>query len=419
VLEHVVIVTDSLSVDGGSAKVALGSARALAERGFRVTVFGGSGEASDELARCPNLDIVNTGQGDAFDSPNRFGGAIQGLWNRPAAARMGALLATLDREHTVVHVHGWTKSLSSSVVARVVRAGFRLVITLHDYFTACPNGCLYLHGERRICTLKPMSVACVATNCDSRNYAVKLYRVLRQFVQQTAGCVPNEAASFISVSTFSRRVLAPMLPVGSRVFAVDNPVDATRGERVAAEANGAFVFVGRLSPEKGGTLLAEAARRANVPVTFIGDGPDRAAIARINPEARFVGWVDRREVKAQLRAARCLVMPSLWSETNGLVVLEAAALGIPAIVPSGSAAADLIEPGRTGLAFKRGDAGDLTAQLRACANDDHLVSRLSRATYTAFWRKAPTMHAHVDRLLATYHDILAGDSAAAVSKRSA
>jgi len=264
-----------------------------------------------------------------------------------------------------------------------------------------------------------MSLACVATNCDSRNYAFKMYRVLRQVIQQSAGCIPHDAASYISVSSFSQRVLAPMLPVNSRFFAVDNPVDATRGERVAAEDNALFAFVGRLSPEKGGTLLAEAARRANVPVVFVGDGPDRAAISRINPSARFIGWVDHHEVKAQLRAARCLVMPSLWSETNGLVVMEAAALGIPAIVPSGTAASDLIETGQTGLAFERGNAADLAAQVRSCATDDHLIARLSRATYSTFWRKAPTMHSHVDRLLAIYHDLLAGDSSAAISKRSA
>jgi glycosyltransferase involved in cell wall biosynthesis len=365
------------------------------------------------------VSIVSTGQGYAFASPNRLGGALQGLWNRSAAAKMSALLATLDPERTVVHVHGWTKSLSSSVIARIVRAGYPLVVTLHDYFSACPSGCLYLHGERQICTLKPMSVACITTNCDSRNYAFKLYRVLRQFIQQTAGCIPHDSASYISVSNFSRRVLAPMLPANSRFYAVDNPVDAPREERIAAETNGAFVFVGRLSPEKGGTLLAEAARRANVPVIFVGDGPEREAIARVNPDARFIGWVDHHEVMAQLRAARCVVMPSLWSETHGLVVLEAAALGIPAIVPSGTAAQDLIEPGRTGVVFGRGDVDDLTAQLRACATDDHLIARLSRATYSSYWRKTPTMHAHVERLLSAYHAVLDCDQPNIISKRSA
>jgi len=65
-LEHVVIVTDSLAIDGGSAKVALGSALAIARSGLTVTVFAASGEASRELAACRNVRLVSTGQGEAL-----------------------------------------------------------------------------------------------------------------------------------------------------------------------------------------------------------------------------------------------------------------------------------------------------------------------------------------------------------------
>jgi hypothetical protein len=155
-LRHVVVVTDSLSIDGGSAKVALGSALALARQGLHVTVFAATGDASPELRETANLDIVCTGQGEALKARNGLLGALQGLWNRQAYRRMNELLATLDRKHTVVHVHGWTKALSSSVIASIVRARFPIVVTLHEYFTACPTGCLYLHRDRRVCDIAPM-----------------------------------------------------------------------------------------------------------------------------------------------------------------------------------------------------------------------------------------------------------------------
>ena len=86
-------------------------------------------------------------------------------------------------------------------------------------------------------------------------------------------------------------------------------------------------------------------------------------------------------------------------------MLEAAALGIPAIVPDGTATARLIERGRTGLDFTRGDVDDLAARLRECT-DDASVERLSGNAYDAFWRRPPTMANHVDRLLATYAEVL-------------
>jgi glycosyltransferase involved in cell wall biosynthesis len=404
-LEHVVIVTDSLAIDGGSAKVALGSALGLARSGLTVTVFAAAGEASRELADCPNIRLISTGQGEALAARNRVAGALRGIWNRRAYARMRELLATLDRRRTVVHVHGWTKALSSSVIAAIVRSRFPVVITLHEYFSVCPNGCLYLHRDGRTCDLVPMSRACIGKNCDSRNYAFKLYRVARGFVQRTAGALPRRIAHYITVSNFSRNIIAPMLPPASRYYAVPNPVDAAPQPRAAAERNAPFLFIGRLSPEKGGVLLARAARLAGVRVHFIGEGPDRENIMLANPEARCLGWLDPQSVASQLRGARCIVVPSLWFETFGLVVREAAAAGIPAIVAAGTAPAELVQPGRTGLTFARGDVDDLAARLRACT-DDATVERLSTAAYAEYWRNPATMAAHVDAVLQTYNAVL-------------
>lgn len=404
-VEHVVVVTDSLSIDGGSSSVALRSAVALARTGLHVTVFAASGDASPDLLSCPNLRVISTGQGDALSAKNPLTGALRGIWNVRVYRAMCELLATLDRARTVVHLHGWTKALSSSVVASVVRSRFRIVLTLHEYFTACPTGCLYLHRDRKVCTLKPMSLACITKDCDSRNYAVKLYRVARQFVQQTAGRIPSGILHYITVSNFSKRIIESSLPPDRTMYAVDNPIDAVREPRVAAETQTAVVFIGRLSAEKGGALLAQAAKLAGVPVTFVGDGPDRAAIELENPSAVITGWVDRTGVAAALRNARCIVMPSLWYETLGLVVLEAAALGIPAIVPEGTAARDLVTAGVTGLSFERGSVAALAAQLATLA-DAGAVERMSRNAYDAFWSKPPTMAAHVERLRCAYDDML-------------
>ena len=404
-LEHVLVVTDSLTVDGGSAKVALSSAAALAESGLRVTIFAAGGQVSPDLAAHENVRVVSTGQGDALGAPNRLAGALRGLWNRPARAQMTALLATLDPERTVVHVHGWTKALSSSVVAAAVRAKFPVVITLHEYFSACPTGCLYLHRDRKVCTLRPMSAACILTDCDSRSYGFKLYRVLRQLIQRYAGAIPHATRHLITVSSFSRRVLEPLLPSGRRFHAVDNPVDAERGPRARPEEQDTFVFVGRLSPEKGGLLLAQAALRAGVKVTFVGDGPERAAIETANPGATVTGWLDRAGVAAHVRRARALVVPSLWYETLGLVVLEAAAVGTPAVVPRDTAPGELVRSGETGLSFARGDVEDLAAQLQTLT-DDATVERMSRSAYAAFWSNPPTMSAHIRQLLSAYDDVL-------------
>jgi glycosyltransferase involved in cell wall biosynthesis len=117
------------------------------------------------------------------------------------------------------------------------------------------------------------------------------------------------------------------------------------------------------------------------------------------------GWIDRDEVRRHLTSARCLIFPSHWYETYGLVVAEAAAYGIPAIVSDVTAAAERVEDGATGWVFRSGDTADLARCLGEAA-DDTWLGRMSAAAYDRFWQAAPTSTAHAADLLAIYDAVL-------------
>ena len=105
----------------------------------------------------------------------------------------------------------------------------------------------------------PLSPACIAYNCNSRSYARKLMRVGRHALIEGAGLV-GSAATVITISRLQKTVLAPYLPKRTRYFEVSNPVDAEPLGRKADRPLGDIVFVGRVSPEKGANVFAEAAR---------------------------------------------------------------------------------------------------------------------------------------------------------------
>jgi len=400
-VRHLVLVCDTAFIDGGSAQVALTSALELADRGYRVTIFAGVGPAMPDLLAHPNIDVVCLDQKDILSDTNRLRAATQGLWNRAAARVFDALLGRCDRDETVVHVHSWTKSLSASPIHAALEHRFRIVITLHEFFTVCPIGSLYNHPRAEICHLRPMSLACVRTNCDSRSYAHKVWRVARQVMQQRIAGVPARVRDFITVSELSHEVLEPLLPAPSHLHPVAYPIAAVRAAAVDAAANTPFAYVGRLSKEKGADLFAAAAVAEGVAHVFIGDGPSRADVETISPSATITGWQDHDGVVAHLHEARALVFPSRWYETFGLVVMEAAALGIPAIVPDSSAAARNVVDGVTGLIFRSGDVADLRRKIALLA-DDERVRAMSRAAYERFWTNPSTLATHVDRLLDVY-----------------
>lgn len=400
----IIIVNDFAFVNAGTAQVALLSAGGLVRSGHDVTLFAAVGPF-DAQYHLPGLRVICTGQHEIVTDPQRGRAAVQGIWNTYAAHVMAAFLAEMDPCETVIHLHGWTKGLSSSVIRAAVVRGFRVVATLHDYFAACPNGGFFNYQTQEICHLDPLSRQCIQTNCDARSYPQKLWRVARQVVAHRFGLYPRGVRHFITISDVSEAALAPYLPADAVFHRIPNPTAAVQDVPVDAGSNRTFVCVGRLAPEKGVTLLARAAHGTGLPVRFIGDGAERASVEAACPEASISGWVSGGIVTEELRRARTLVLPSLWYEGQPLAVGEAAALGVPAIVPDTCAAREMVVDGKTGLWFRGGSTEDLAEKMKFMRSDAQ-VQAMGDAAYRQFWRDAYTLERHVGELEKLYDNVL-------------
>ena len=412
----VVICFDHASITGGQAKVAFDSAVGLKQRGHRPIVFAAVGPIAPQLMAA-GIETVCLDQSDLVGNPSKAAAAVQGIWNFKAAAALDALLRSLPRERTLVHVHGWAKALSPAIAGPIARSGLPALYTMHEYFQFCPNGGFYNYQERHICTLKPMGAACWATNCDSRNYARKLWRNVRQLAAQHIAHLPEIFSDYIAISGLQESVATPLLPPGVALHRVSNPVAVPDLGQKPDPTSGKVIFVGRLSPEKGVLLFAEAARQVGLVPTFIGDGPMAGELAARYPEARLLGWHDPAGVHAAMRAARALVFPSLWYEGQPLTVLEAKGLGVPVVVSDVCAAREEVEDGVSGLWFKSDDVADLARALRALA-DDATVAAMSKAAYDAYWADPPTLDAHVERITGVYRGMIEKRAATASASLS-
>ncbi len=400
----IVICVDHASVTGGQAKVAFDSALGLKAAGHRPILFTSAGPVSDDL-KASGVEVICLDQADLVGNSSKIQAAVQGVWNFRAAEALGKLLSECPPTRTVVHVHGWAKALSPSIARPIAASGLPAIYTIHEYFLFCPNGGFYNYQSGEVCSLKPLSSACWATNCDSQNYGRKIWRNLRlSFAREVVG-LQSVFSDYICISALQAKIVAPHLPQGIRLHAVSNPIAVEAVGPKANPASGEFVFVGRLSPEKGPLLFAEAARSAGVTPVFVGDGPLAEKLRQTYPEAKMLGWQKPEQARAALRNARALVFPSLWYEGQPLTVLEAKALGTPVIVSDVCAGREEIADGDMGLWFKSGDAEDLARALREMQDDD-FVRRCSAAAYNAYWRDPPTLQAHIAKIEAIYFSLL-------------
>jgi len=400
----VVVLNDFCHVQGGASKVAIDEAVGLANQGIKVIFVGAVGPICDELRQAP-LRVECLDQAQLLDVARNPSVVLQGLWNTKAATRVRGILAGLSPSQTVVHLHGYTKALTTSPVRAAQSLGFKVVCTLHDFFAACPNGAFFDYGRAAPCPRRALSLGCVTARCDKRHYVHKLFRVVRGYLQRVMGHFPASVDDYISLSERSAAILAPYLPKRARMHKLANVIGVAELPPVAVEDNDRILYVGRLDEEKGVRLLARTAASLGMPVTFVGDGPLRAEIEAMQG-ATVTGWLSPEQVQLQLTSARCLVFPSLWYETYGLTVAEAAARGIPAIVSDVSAAAERIEDGVTGWCFKSGDADDL-ARCLALTADNAAVGMAGAEAYQRYWSDAQTLASHATGLLTIYRSALA------------
>jgi len=137
--------------------------------------------------------------------------------------------------------------------------------------------------------------------------------------------------------------------------------DATTPERFA-------LIVSALVPYKRVDVAIAACARAGVPLTIVGDGPERAALERDAPAStRFLGRVSDDEIRALYRRAAVALLPG--EEDFGIVPLEAQACGRPVVALGRGGAVETVKHGETGL---------LVDELSAEAFADAIVDAVDR-----------------------------------------
>jgi len=180
------------------------------------------------------------------------------------------------------------------------------------------------------------------------------------------------AAQHATFKELGRALLAP-IENAAFIEAIDAPV----------RQNFALVLA-RICYEKGIHLAIDAAQLAMMPLIIAGQVfPyethqtyfNESIEPRLNAQCRFVGAVRGREKRRLLSTARCVLVPSLATETSSLVALEALACGTPVVAFDRGALREIIEQGRTG--FLVNSIEEMAQAMQAC---EYIASQTCRET---------------------------------------
>ena len=399
---RVVIINDTATARGGAAKLALQLTHGLASRGVNVTFFAGDDGENEEL-RALGVDVLAIGGQPLLKSRRAV---IDGIYNRTAAIRLQALIDEVDRQDVVYHVHSWSQILSPSIFDALAPVAARTALTTHDFFLVCPNGNFSIYPKSEQCTLRPMSLRCMAANCDKRRYAHKIWRLVRQTVLNAKIDFRRAPYSVLAIQSG----MIPYLTRGGvpeeQISVLTNPANRLVADRVTAEANDEILYVGRLEHEKGVDILAGVARDAGARLRVIGAGDDETAVRRAYPDAIFHGWSERKEIADAFGKARFFVMPSRCTEPFGLAAAEALRAGLPVMTSKSCLIGGDIRRKGMGDVCDVFDRDAFLNRVKQWQRDDDAIMSMSVAAYESASDIAQTESQWIDNHLAHYERLI-------------
>ena len=367
-------------------------------------------ESTTRLLRAHGHEVIEMTRDNAdLKSPLAKIGALgSSIFSLASKRRAWDLIETHAPD--LAYVHNLYPTLSTSVLDACREAGLPVVMAVHDYKLTCPMGQHLRNGS--ICTkCLDGSVAWSAIHSCKGGRLTSAAYALSHGITRMRGAYHRGVDFFVTPSRFAADHLVHAGFDRARITVVphmcDLPVETTE------RADGEYAaFVGRLSPEKGVDVLLAAAKETTIPVRIAGNGTIATDNAPQN--VQFVGSISHDRLPAFYRGARFLVVPSIWFEVFGLIVVEAMFHGIPVIASNIGALPELVENEHNGLLFPAGDAAALAQAMRRLWDDAPLCRRLGNAgRETAAKKYGPD--AFYRRLLAVF-DRACADRAPAVQR---
>ena len=303
-----------------------------------------------------------------FQNQKGIKGAFQflcSIWNIFAAQTLRKKINSFQPD--VIHVHNWHFA-SGPIIFRVAKKlNIPVFHTLHNYRILCPSGILLHNNELFTDSLQQ----------DFPWTAVRK-KVYRDSIFQTfwLGFIVwfhkkigtwNSINKYICLTSFVIELFQQSkIGLDEDKFTVKPNFTENSSEPSQITRENHFLFIGRLSEEKGIQTLLDSFKGSTFHLRIAGDGPMKKYVIKFLQEDKniqYIGSLSRQEVKNELQRTQALIFPSIWFETFGMTIIEAFSTGTPVIASNIGAPSTLILDNKNGIHFNPGNSKDLLLKI--------------------------------------------------------
>ncbi len=319
---------------------------------------------------------------DRIEKMSKLHVALRTIWSLETYRKIRRLIA---QEHPdLVHVQNFFPLISPSIFWACHKEGIPVVMHVRNFRLLCPSAYLYFQGhiyEDNVGKLFPWRAVKDAVYRDSRLATLTVAVML--LIHRMLGTWTNKVTAYIALTEFQKNKLIEGGLAADKIFVkpnflksvgcskdTKNDFPATELGKFLGERSPYFLFVGRMSPEKGCDVLIRAWPQFLKRLTadqmpqllIVGDGPDEAGLmdlARGLDSVSFLGRKGAEDVLAMAQGALALVFPSVWYEGMPRTIIEAFSVSTPVIASGIGSMGEMIEHKKTGLLFESGNSEEL------------------------------------------------------------
>lgn len=336
---------------GGEDAVALAEKRLLEDYGHEVYLYA---RHNNEIAKYNLLDKL------AF--------LFRTVYSRRTARDIADIVSAWKPD--VAYIHNVFPLISPSVYHSLWSLKVPSVQVLNDFRPFCPNG--YFFTQNHVCERCKNGnyFHAVRYRCHRNSYIASALYSGALWMNRLAGML-RRIDAFVCLTEFSRQKLSEARIPPERIFLKPNftPTPPLCSAH-PTKAGGYVLYLGRVSAEKGLWTLVHAFECLPfLELKIVGTGPLEAALkAYLHLKAiknvTMVGFREGGEKWELLRNSLFTVVPSVWYETFGLVVVEAYAAGKAVIGSRLGSLPFVIEENKSGILFEPGSVKDLVNKVR-------------------------------------------------------
>ncbi|PTL99316.1 MAG: hypothetical protein DA407_16865 [Bacteroidetes bacterium] len=263
----------------------------------------------------------------------------------------------------VIHVHNIFYNASPSVLKAAKKTNTPVIMTLHNYRLLCP-GALFLR-DSKICTkCKDTTIPYhgIIHKCFQDSYTKST--LLASFIglNKIKKTWTNKIDRFIVLTPFIKDLLlnSSLNIIEEKIIVKPNSTDDLIVDK-SKKINNKFLFVGRLSKEKGVDTLVKAFNEIpEMELDIIGSGVLETSLKKIaEKNIKFHGSQNREYIKEKLNTAKALVFPSIWYEGLPNTLIEAFSTGTPVLSSNLDNINQIVISGYNGETFTPNNAKSL------------------------------------------------------------